>query len=87
MAEGEAAFQLVTALHWKLPSGGVLLPQQVEWVLLRFAKSALQVGPEVFLCPHPGLFLKHHVDPCACPQTAFLLLQMQLVGLHRRIVR
>ncbi|KAL3143566.1 hypothetical protein ABBQ38_002363 [Trebouxia sp. C0009 RCD-2024] len=42
LAEGGDARQFARALHWRLPTGLRLLPDQMEWAVLRFAKSALQ---------------------------------------------
>ena len=43
LAEGVNGNAIAQQLHEKLPNGCSLLPEQVEYVVLRIAKSMLQV--------------------------------------------
>ena len=51
LAEGVNGDAIATQLHEKLPNGCSLLPEQVEYVVLRIAKSMLQVCYLVYTTP------------------------------------
>lgn len=84
LAEGVNGDVIAKQLHEKLPSGCSLLPEQVEYVVLRVAKSMLQVCFPMYLtslaCP-PRQTMSHILSACmqtfSAAATAFFASHIQ----------